>query len=190
MTKLPPPPNNIAAPPPPCCTNSTTALASSRHITSFQNHLLHPSSTMTKLPPPPNNIAAPPPLCHTNSLGMEEVVEVWINFFGSPTIDLHDEPFCYLYLYMDYIFGNETEARTFSKAQGWEISHLPKASQKHKRITVITQGADPVSVAEDEKIKLYPMILLPKDKLVDTNGAGDAFVGGLLSQLVKQKPIK
>ncbi|KAG4962598.1 hypothetical protein JHK82_039288 [Glycine max] len=128
-------------------------------------------------------------------LGMEEVVEVWINFFGSPTIDLHDEPFCYLYLYMDYIFGNETEARTFSKAQGWEettleISHLPKASQKHKRITVITQGADPVSVAEDEKIKLYPMILLPKDKLVDTNGAGDAFVGGLLSQLVKQKPIK
>ncbi|KAL2974254.1 hypothetical protein AAZX31_14G093300 [Glycine max] len=102
--------------------------------------------------------------------------------------------------YMDYIFGNETEARTFSKAQGWEtdnveettleISHLPKASQKHKRITVITQGADPVSVAEDEKIKLYPMILLPKDKLVDTNGAGDAFVGGLLSQLVKQKPIK
>ena len=23
--------------------------------------------------------------------------------------------------YMDYVFGNETEVRTFSKAQGWEV---------------------------------------------------------------------
>ncbi|KAG5068900.1 hypothetical protein JHK85_001277 [Glycine max] len=47
-----------------------------------------------------------------------------------------------------------------------------------------------IFVAEDGKMKLYPVILLPKDKLVDTNGAGDAFVGGFLSQLVKQKPIE
>ncbi|XP_047158187.1 adenosine kinase 2-like [Vigna umbellata] len=102
--------------------------------------------------------------------------------------------------YMDYVFGNETEARTFSKVQGWEtdnveeialrISKLPKASGTHKRITVITQGADPVCVAEDGKVKLYPVILLPKEKLVDTNGAGDAFVGGFVSQLVKEKPIE
>ena len=49
---------------------------------------------------------------------------------------------------------------------------MPKASEKHKRITVITQGADPVCVAEDGKVKLYPVILLPKEKLIDTNGAG------------------
>ncbi|KVI09711.1 Adenosine kinase [Cynara cardunculus var. scolymus] len=71
-------------------------------------------------------------------------------------------------LYVDYVFGNETEARTFSKVHGWEtdnveeiaikISQLPKASGTHKRITVITQG--------------------------------DAFVGGFLSQLVKEKPIE
>ncbi|KAJ6690459.1 hypothetical protein OIU85_006698 [Salix viminalis] len=29
-----------------------------------------------------------------------------------------------------------------------------------------------------------------KEKLVDTNGAGDAFVGGFLSQLVQEKPIE
>jgi len=52
---------------------------------------------------------------------------------------------------------------------------LPKASGTHKRITVITQGADPVCVAEDGKVKLYPVILLPKEKLVDTNGAGTQF---------------
>ncbi|KAL9257365.1 Adenosine kinase 2-like protein [Drosera capensis] len=102
--------------------------------------------------------------------------------------------------YIDYVFGNETEARTFSKVHGWEtdnveeitikISQWPKASGTHKRITVITQGADPVVVAEDGKVKLFPVILLPKEKLVDTNGAGDAFVGGFLSQLVQEKPIE
>ncbi|KAJ1271887.1 hypothetical protein BS78_06G160100 [Paspalum vaginatum] len=101
--------------------------------------------------------------------------------------------------YVDYIFGNETEARTFAKVRGWEtenveeialkISQLPKASGTHKRITVITQGCDPVVVADDGKVKTFPVILLPKEKLVDTNGAGDAFVGGFLSQLVREKSI-
>lgn len=53
-----------------------------------------------------------------------------------------------------------------------KISQWPKASGTHKRITVITQGADPVVVAEDGKVKLYPVISLPKEKLVDTNAAG------------------
>lgn len=53
-----------------------------------------------------------------------------------------------------------------------KISQWPKASGAHKRITVITQGADPVVVAEDGKVTLFPVILLPKEKLVDTNGAG------------------
>ncbi|CAL0309882.1 unnamed protein product [Lupinus luteus] len=103
-------------------------------------------------------------------------------------------------VYTNFVFGNETEARTFSKVHGWEtddveeialkISEWPKASETQKRITVITQGADPVVVAEDGKVKKFPVILLPKEKLVDTNGAGDAFVGGFLSQLLQEKPIE
>ncbi|XP_078442172.1 adenosine kinase 2-like [Wolffia australiana] len=102
--------------------------------------------------------------------------------------------------YVDYLFGNETEAQTFAKVHGWEtddvpeialkISQLPTSSGTGKRIAVITQGADPVVVAEDGKVRLFPVILLPKEKLVDTNGAGDAFVGGFLSQLVLEKPIE
>ncbi|KAK4790159.1 hypothetical protein SAY86_017463 [Trapa natans] len=102
--------------------------------------------------------------------------------------------------FMDFVFGNETEARTYAKVHGWEtdsveeialkICQWPKASEARKRITVITQGADPVVVAEDGKVKTFPVILLPKEKLVDTNGAGDAFVGGFLSQLVQEKPIE
>lgn len=53
-----------------------------------------------------------------------------------------------------------------------KISQWPKASGTHKRITVITQGADPVVVAEDGKVKKFPVDKLPKEKLVDTNGAG------------------
>ncbi|CAA0826138.1 Adenosine kinase 2 [Striga hermonthica] len=78
--------------------------------------------------------------------------------------------------YMDYVFGNETEARAFSKVHGWEtdnveqitvkISQLLKASGTHKRITVITQGADPIVVAEDGKVKLLPIIPLTKEKLL------------------------
>lgn len=64
-----------------------------------------------------------------------------------------------------------------------KISQWHKASGTHKRITVITQGADPVVVAEDGKVKLFPVILLPKEKLVDTNGAG--MRSPSLSNLVK-----
>ncbi|MCL7032017.1 hypothetical protein MKW94_003562 [Papaver nudicaule] len=101
--------------------------------------------------------------------------------------------------YVDYLFGNESEARTYSKVHGWEtedvekialkISELPKVSER-KRIVVISQGADPVVVATDGKVTTYPVIPLPKEKLIDTNGAGDAFVGGFLSQLVLEKPIE
>lgn len=53
-----------------------------------------------------------------------------------------------------------------------KISQLPKATGTYKRTTVITQGADPVVVAEDGKVTKYPVIPLSKEKLVDTNGAG------------------
>jgi len=102
--------------------------------------------------------------------------------------------------YMDYVFGNETEARTFAKAQGWEtdnveeialkMSALPKASGTYARIAVITQGSDPVVVAKYGKVTLFPVILIPKENIVDTNGAGDAFVGGFLAQLVLGKSIE
>eukprot|EP00897_Mesotaenium_endlicherianum_P002300 jgi/Mesen1/2098/ME000151S01360 len=112
-------------------------------------------------------------------------------FFTKPLMDAMP--------YVDYLFGNETEAVTFAKVQGWEtenveeialkISALPKASGTHKRVTVITQGPDATIVAEDGKVSKYDVILVEKEKLVDTNGAGDAFVGGFLSQLVIGQPI-
>jgi adenosine kinase len=66
---------------------------------------------------------------------------------------------------------------------------MPKASGHRARIVVFTQGMDDTIVAKEGKIYRYPVIALAKEDLVDTNGAGDAFVGGFLSQLVTGKDI-
>ncbi|KAL3919362.1 MAG: hypothetical protein SGPRY_005660, partial [Prymnesium sp.] len=44
-------------------------------------------------------------------------------------------------------------------------------------------GKDPTLVACGGVVSEYPVPLLSKDLLVDTNGAGDAFVGGFLAKL-------
>jgi len=33
--------------------------------------------------------------------------------------------------YMDYVFGDETEARTFAKAQGWEVNYVILISDQY-----------------------------------------------------------
>ncbi|GFP97012.1 adenosine kinase 2 [Phtheirospermum japonicum] len=54
-----------------------------------------------------------------------------------------------------------------------------------------TGGCDgPVVVVEDENVKLFPVIPLSEEEILDTNGAGDAFVGGLMSQLVLDRPTE
>ncbi|KAJ8948447.1 hypothetical protein NQ318_007970 [Aromia moschata] len=101
--------------------------------------------------------------------------------------------------YVDILFGNEMEALTFSVEQSLEtkdlkeialkICKLPKQNENRSRIVILTHGINPVILAHNGKIKEYPIIELPKDKVVDTNGAGDAFVGGFLSQYIKGEDL-
>merc|ERR1711904_360743 len=100
---------------------------------------------------------------------------------------------------VDFLFGNETEAQTWADSEGWDtkdvafiatrLSLIPSVKDK-KRTVVITQGCDPTIVAIGGHVKEYPIIALPKEKLIDTNGAGDAFVGGFLAALSKDKSIE
>lgn len=102
--------------------------------------------------------------------------------------------------YWDILFGNETEALALSKAQGFEtedlkeialkIASLPKINEKRPRVVVITHGSEPTIVASEGKISEYPVLMIDPKDIVDTNGAGDAFVGGFLSQLVLGKSIE
>jgi adenosine kinase len=40
-----------------------------------------------------------------------------------------------------------------------------------------------------ETVKEFPVPVIEEDKILDTNGAGDSFVGGFLSQLVQGKDL-
>jgi adenosine kinase len=60
---------------------------------------------------------------------------------------------------------------------------------KRSRMVVITQGADPTIVVSEGKVHEFPVIPIKSENIVDTNGAGDAFVGGFLSQLAQGKSV-
>ena len=106
--------------------------------------------------------------------------------------------------YVDFLFGNETEAASLAKAKGWldasgepvsteecarRAARFPKANGSRPRVVVFTQGSDSTCVACCENVTVFPVEALPREKLIDTNGAGDAFVGGFLSQLVQSKDV-
>eukprot|EP00002_Diphylleia_rotans_P011134 TRINITY_DN2205_c0_g1_i1.p1 TRINITY_DN2205_c0_g1~~TRINITY_DN2205_c0_g1_i1.p1 ORF type:complete len:346 (-),score=90.45 TRINITY_DN2205_c0_g1_i1:210-1247(-) len=93
----------------------------------------------------------------------------------------------------DYVFANETEAEALGRVQGWgssleeiasNVAKSPKVNAERPRTVVFTHGKDPTIVYRDGKIESYETPLVPTESIVDTNGAGDAFVGGFLSELV------
>ncbi|XP_046405632.1 adenosine kinase 2 [Ischnura elegans] len=102
--------------------------------------------------------------------------------------------------FIDILFGNDCEAAAFGASQNIEysnlqelalkMSNLEKRNTNRSRIIIITQGGNPTIVAKDGAVKEYPAPQLPAEKIVDTNGAGDAFVGGFLAKLVADKPIE
>ena len=102
--------------------------------------------------------------------------------------------------YIDILFGNEAEGEALSQALelgtqdlkeiALKVSALPKANAKRSRIVIITQGPDPVLLCQDRKVSEFSIIPITKEDIVDTNGAGDAWVGGFLSQLVLGKSLE
>ncbi|KAG2174856.1 hypothetical protein INT43_005918 [Umbelopsis isabellina] len=92
--------------------------------------------------------------------------------------------------YADIVFGNEDEARSYSKVAGWgtddvkeiaaKFAQLPKANTQRPRIVVFTQGSDETVVATGDKVTAHPVDKVDASEIVDTNGAGDAFCGGFL----------
>lgn len=44
-------------------------------------------------------------------------------------------------------------------------------------------------LAHDDMVKEFPVVHLRKEQLIDTNGAGDAFVGGFLAQYIEGQPL-
>eukprot|EP00835_Amoeboradix_gromovi_P000150 NODE_5_length_49639_cov_0.484336.p12 type:complete len:342 gc:universal NODE_5_length_49639_cov_0.484336:34459-33434(-) len=123
---------------------------------------------------------------HNKLLTMNLSAPFISEFFKQPLSDLLE--------YADYVFGNETEARALAKSFGFVedndvpqiaklIQKLPKKTNRYRTV-VITQGSDDVVVVDVHGIKTFKVEPINANLIVDTNGAGDAFVGGFLSQLV------
>ena len=71
-----------------------------------------------------------------------------------------------------------------------KIAMLPKENGSTSRLVIITQGSDPVVAVQHGNIIKFPVETLAKEEIVDTNGAGDAFVGGFLAQHVLGKSLE
>lgn len=71
-----------------------------------------------------------------------------------------------------------------------KMTEIPQTKAKRPRVVVVTQGPDPVILVENGEITLIPVPKLEQEEVVDTNGAGDAFTGGFISQLILGKPYK
>jgi len=101
--------------------------------------------------------------------------------------------------YVDILFGNESEAAAISKAHSFgtedlheialKLASLPKQNGSRGRMVIITQGDKPTIVCNNGVTKEYAVNhILPED-IVDTNGAGDAFVGGFLAKLILDRGL-
>lgn len=107
----------------------------------------------------------------------------------------------------DFVFCNEDEASHYAKAHDMDekdrvaaakhIAMRPKANDKRPRVAIVTQGADDVIIVEaqanskDEPSVSYVKVpAIAKENIVDTNGAGDSFVGGFLAAKTQGKSIQ
>lgn len=117
-------------------------------------------------------------------------------------IDFFGEPMAKVIEYADFVFANESEAEAYGKKAGWctdgsdlasvalKLSALPKKNGSRCRTVVFTQGSSSTLVAHNGVVTEYAVTPLAKDKLVDTNGAGDAFCGGFIALLMQGQPLK
>jgi adenosine kinase len=122
-----------------------------------------------------------------------------INLSAPFIIEFFADQLAAVMLYADYVFCNESEAQKYAEVKGWDqgdlkqvalnIASLPKASGTRARTVIFTQGCDPTIVAHNGQVQEFSVDPLPKELLVDTNGAGDSFVGGFLAQLSKGKDL-
>jgi adenosine kinase len=114
--------------------------------------------------------------------------------------------------HVDILIGNESEAAAYAEAAGLAdatpeqvastLAVFSKSNASRPRVVIITQGPESTLVASsspstspanlspsDPNPKVYPVPKLAADKIIDTNGAGDMFAGGLLGALAQGKSL-
>ncbi|KAF7279891.1 adenosine kinase-like [Rhynchophorus ferrugineus] len=143
---------------------------------------------------------SPPSIIEVAKTALSHNRPFTLNLSAAFISQLYKEPLMQVLPYVDVLFGNEQEAEMFSQEQNFgtkdmkeialKLSQLPKQNEKRTRIVVLTQGVDPVILVKDGVITEFQIQEVPPDQLIDTNGAGDAFAGGFLSQYIQGKELE
>lgn len=107
--------------------------------------------------------------------------------------------------YVDIVFGNDDEALAYAQFKKWDTKDVEeiaakicadeKARTQVGRIVIITQGDRPIILVQQLNDKSldtrhYPCKAIEAKDMVDTNGAGDSFAGGFLSQFIQGAPLE
>jgi adenosine kinase len=103
--------------------------------------------------------------------------------------------------YADFVFCNETEAAVYANTQNFTSTEIPeiakfiatpvpKAEGKSKRVSIITCGSSETVYSDGENTYSVAVQRIDPSSIVDTNGAGDSFVGGFLAGLAHGKDIE
>jgi adenosine kinase len=123
---------------------------------------------------------------------------VCLNLSAPFIVDFFGEPLATALEYADYLFANESEAAAYGKKHqlgedlkeiALKVAASSKKNTSRPRTVIFTQGSQSTIVACNGQVQEFPVEPLEADKLVDTNGAGDAFVGGFLSRLIQGKDL-
>lgn len=102
--------------------------------------------------------------------------------------------------YVDVLFGNEEEAKAYAEAIDFKendleeivkkIAGYEKVNSLRSRSVIITRGEHPIFVATGDDFFTFPVNTIERNKIIDTNGAGDAFSGGFLAALAIGRPLE
>jgi len=126
----------------------------------------------------------PETVCEAADIAKAAGVPVLLN--PAPAIAFNED----IYAKIDYLIPNETEATLLTGVKVKDIPSAEKAAkillERGTKTVIITLGADGAFLATNQRKVHVPAL---KTDVVDTTGAGDAFIGGFASALVQGKGI-
>eukprot|EP00347_Sterkiella_histriomuscorum_P023643 403333888 len=128
------------------------------------------------------------------------------NLSATFLIDQYPEEMERILRHCDYVFGNEDEIAHFAKKHELikdsentiecyydicdKIQSKFKSLKKYRHI-IVTRGMKEIVYSHGQKIHdNFYVEPLPKELIKDSNGAGDSFVGGFLSQIALDKEFQ